>query len=101
MKRPRPVRSAASSTRSIDWPHQLVVDYGHTSDVPRCALLRHIRGKRCHETAGEGRYRSVSSVTENLLSGADGEPSARDTAEFARVDAGMIAEKSGEMSLAR
>ena len=57
MKRPRPVRSAASSTRSTDWPHQFVVTSDISSDVPRCALLRHIRGKRCHGTAAAGRYR--------------------------------------------
>ena len=39
MKRPRPVRSAASSTRSTDWPHQLVVTSAIPSDIPRCALF--------------------------------------------------------------
>ena len=38
--RPRPVSSAASSTRSTDWPHQIV---GGTADIPldipRCALI--------------------------------------------------------------
>ena len=110
MKRPRPVSSAASSTRGIDWPTQgepLMAMLSAMSWLAASAIPKHppahLGCVRRSYSAGLGRpaipadLKTYHPVSFSRMCGAASARETGDIPELARADAGMVAEEAREM----